>query len=125
MPVWDLSAWSHPGGPFVQAAGLCGSVRHGWLAKGSHGAMLDAGTDPEARARETAARIGAKVENSSTVARANAKAHALLNGAAPLGNRALLKLGMRGRRGAKGDGASSPPGGHQVGQTSAHAEERL
>ena len=45
VPVWDLSGWTHPGGPFVQAASLCGSVRHGWLAKGSHSAM---GADPEA-----------------------------------------------------------------------------
>ena len=35
VPVWDLSSWNHPGGSFVQASSLCGSVRTGWLARSS------------------------------------------------------------------------------------------
>ena len=41
VPVWDLSGWTHPGGSFVTAASLCGTVRFGWLSRGSHGSSQD------------------------------------------------------------------------------------
>merc|ERR1719247_2883416 len=45
VPIWDLSSWKHPGGPFVQAKNLCGKVRYGWRSKAkSHGRS---GADPE------------------------------------------------------------------------------
>ena len=38
VPIWDFTNWVHPGGPFVQASSLCGSVRYDWLSKnGNHG----------------------------------------------------------------------------------------
>ena len=40
VTVWDLSGWAHPGGPFVQASRMCGTVRHSWLSKtGAHSSM--------------------------------------------------------------------------------------
>ena len=33
VPVWDLTMWNHPGGPFVQASTRCGTVRYGWLTR--------------------------------------------------------------------------------------------
>eukprot|EP00966_Prymnesium_polylepis_P108949 2521348-Prymnesium_polylepis.2 len=39
VPVWDMASWNHPGGPFVQSAQLCDTVRHSWRSKsGSHAA---------------------------------------------------------------------------------------
>jgi len=37
MPVWDFEGWVHPGGSFVFADTLCGSVRYRWASKGLHG----------------------------------------------------------------------------------------
>ena len=40
VTVWDLTSWTHPGGSFVQASRLCGTVRYNWLSKtGSHRIM--------------------------------------------------------------------------------------
>ena len=44
VPIWDISNWLHPGGPFVQASNLCSSVRPYWISKGSH---LYTGVNPE------------------------------------------------------------------------------
>ena len=34
VPVWDLSNWNHPGGPFVMAApSRCGRVLYNWLSR--------------------------------------------------------------------------------------------
>ena len=39
VPIWDFQGWTHPGGPFVTAAPLCGTVRFDWLGRsGSHSA---------------------------------------------------------------------------------------
>ena len=52
VPVWDLTNWNHPGGPFVQARPTrCGTVRFSWLLRSpSHGISLanDDGANPEA-----------------------------------------------------------------------------
>ena len=49
VPVWDLSAWSHPGGPFVRGDTLCGTVRYSHLARStSH-----EGVNPEIGTRLT------------------------------------------------------------------------
>ena len=45
VPVWDFASWTHPGGAgSAAAAPLCGKVRYGWLAKGSHSSQS---ADPE------------------------------------------------------------------------------
>ncbi len=46
VPVWDLSSWGHPGGDFITAASLCGTVRHRWLQRSSsHSTSQDPETD--------------------------------------------------------------------------------
>ena len=41
VPLWDFSGWSHPGGPFVQASYLCGTVRYNWLARSGQHMLQD------------------------------------------------------------------------------------
>ena len=42
VPLWDFSGWSHPGGSFVQASTLCGTVRYSWLSRsGQHVLQAD------------------------------------------------------------------------------------
>ena len=36
VPVWDFRSWSHPGGSFITAAPLCGTVRHNWISRSSN-----------------------------------------------------------------------------------------
>lgn len=48
VPLWDFSSWAHPGGPFVQASTLCGTVRYSWLSRSGQHVLQQ---DPQASGR--------------------------------------------------------------------------
>ena len=58
VPIWDLSAWQHPGGAFLSASSLCNSVRHDWTKKGFHASQ---GIDIENISQRTLVGGGRKV----------------------------------------------------------------
>jgi hypothetical protein len=41
VPVWDVTAWTNPGGSFVQASTLCGKVLHNWQSKAKSNAAFN------------------------------------------------------------------------------------
>jgi hypothetical protein len=42
VSLWDFTNWVHPGGAFVQASMLCGTVRYSWLTRsGQHVLQVD------------------------------------------------------------------------------------
>ena len=43
VPIWNFTGWQHPGGSYVQANDLCGTVRYDWLSKN----MQHANINPE------------------------------------------------------------------------------
>ena len=45
VPVWDITNWHHPGGSFVQAAQMCGTIRYHWLSRSPrHPVMVNSRT---------------------------------------------------------------------------------
>ena len=45
VPVWDITNWHHPGGSFVQAAQMCGTIRYHWLSRSPrHPVMVNSQT---------------------------------------------------------------------------------
>ena len=55
VPIWDMQAWQHPGGSFVQASSICGTVRIAWLGRSTSHGSCDSTTscDPEAMGQPT------------------------------------------------------------------------